>query len=310
MHSFNEFHEQLSELKAESIERLCGVLQSRYGLVPAIGLEYEFYLSFPPQSGAMQTALHLINSALYKAGIEALPAEEERGLYQYEVALPYGLDIAEVTAEGRKLIDVIQAAAIAEGGSADFTPKPFPDQFGSGMHVHLHLETENGESVYTRGENDQYSSALLWSIEGMLQLLPESMMLFAPYENSYDRFVQARKNAPTTLSWGPNNRTVAIRLPNKPLDRKHIEHRVAAADADPELVVIAMLAGVVHGLHKQEYPPEPVYGDAADEQYDCQLLPNFKQAVQAYENAEYLPALIGRELYSEILRRLLMPGAF
>ncbi len=105
------------------------------------------------------------------------------------------------------------------------------------------------------------SDALKYAIGGLLTALPESMKIFAPNAESYARFAPGG-NAPTTISWGANNRTVAVRLPDAPHDKKRIEHRVAGADADPHAVIAAILEGIHDGLTRHLDPGPQTYGDA------------------------------------------------
>jgi glutamine synthetase len=66
--------------------------------------------------------------------------------------------------------------------------------------------------------------------------------------------------APT---WGFDNRTVAIRIPTSSADTKRLEHRVSGADANPYLVVAALLSGIHHGITKKIKPPKISTGDAS-----------------------------------------------
>ena len=76
--------------------------------------------------------------------------------------------------------------------------------------------------------------------------LADGMAIFAPNANSYRRF-RANSYAPVAPTWGVNNRTVSLRVPAGPPGGRHIEHRVAGADANPYLALAALLAGVHHG---------------------------------------------------------------
>ncbi len=98
------------------------------------------------------------------------------------------------------------------------------------------------------------------------------MAIFAPSPESYARFV-AGSNAPLTVSWGANNRTTAIRLPDSAHDNKRIEHRVAGADADPEHVIAAILKGLYSGLKNRVDPGPQIYGDASLPMYGLQAFP-------------------------------------
>ena len=61
--------------------------------------------------------------------------------------------------------------------------------------------------------------------------------------------------------WGGDNRTVPLRIPGGDESSARIEHRVAGADANPYLVVAAVLAGIHHGITNKIAPQEPVVGD-------------------------------------------------
>ena len=59
-------------------------------------------------------------------------------------------------------------------------------------------------------------------------------------------------------SWGINNRTVSIRIPAGAPETCHIEHRPAGADANPYLVMAAILAGMHYGITEKVDPGPPV----------------------------------------------------
>ena len=87
------------------------------------------------------------------------------------------------------------------------------------------------------------------------------MLLFAPNLNSFRRF-QRGSHAPMAPCWGFENRTVSLRVPADSPAATRIEHRVAGADANPYLVVAAILAGMLHGIENALQPPAPVEGNA------------------------------------------------
>jgi glutamine synthetase len=73
------------------------------------------------------------------------------------------------------------------------------------------------------------------------------MLICAPYANSYHRFENS-SYAPINSSWGYNNRTVSLRTPANDGPDMWIEQRLAGADANPYLLVAALLTGIHHGL--------------------------------------------------------------
>lgn len=310
MRKSERLHDQLAELKASALARLVEYLRREHDAVPVMAVELEFYLSGAKISTYPKAILATLDNVLQKAGIAAHPAEEERGQGQYEVALKPLADLSQLAQAVQQFPAVVSKSLHAEGYEADFSPKPHREDFGNGMHWHIHIETPHGKNLFWRDENDQYSRELIWSLGGLLETLPEAMLLFAPNPASYARFQTPKMNAPTTLSWGANNRTTALRLPNKPLNCKHIEHRVAGGDADPWLCILGILTGIAYGLSGKFYPGEAIYGDASDPQYDCEALPDYHEAVRLFGQSAIMQKYLGEDLCAEVMRRAVYPDAF
>ncbi|MDE3061241.1 MAG: hypothetical protein KGJ06_09540 [Pseudomonadota bacterium] len=235
-------------------------LAEEFGLTAITAAEIEFYLSSAPSDAFWDT----VKSACAVEGIRLFKIEKERGKEQYEVALrpedPL-LTARHVTAVKAVLDD----AATRHGLIVDFAARPFAEQPGSGLHIHVHLLDESGKRVFFK--NDEIiSDALKFSIGGLLATMKDYMGVFAPGVESLARFTPGG-NAPLTVSWGANNRTVAVRLPDSEHDEKRIEHRVAGADADPRNVIVAILAGIRYGLQNKCDPGQQIYGDAGLEMY-------------------------------------------
>ncbi|MFO0388972.1 MAG: glutamine synthetase [Alphaproteobacteria bacterium] len=250
-----------------SIIEITKTLQAEFGLTPIVASEIEFYLHGGAPDENFWAALV---DACKQESIPLLKYEKEKGEKQYEIAL--APTSAQKCANDTKLVkQLISDLAIKNNMKADFSAKPLVEQPGSGLHINVHLENDAGKNVFYK-KDDIISDTLKFSIGGLLDRLPASMYIFAPSESSYARFTD-KSNAPTTISWGANNRTVAIRLPDSAPDKKRIEHRVAGADAHPDAVIVAILAGIHHGLTNRISPPPQIYGDASLEMYNLQKLP-------------------------------------
>ena len=262
---------------SERFDRLVVRFHSE-NLFPVVATEIEFYLHGASLCSDMASFEAKLLAALQESNIRTGPFEKERGLDQYELALALKHDMRVAVADCVTTQLLVKKLAAEYGLRADFSAKPSSDKPGSGLHIHVHLEDERGVNLFTRQE-EFYSAPLLHAVAGLLIALPESMVFFAPSEASYARFVKSG-NAPTTVSWGPNNRTVAVRLPTKPMQNKHLEHRVSGADANPEQAVFALLAAMHHGLANQLAAPEPIFGDAALPLYALPALPKNLLAAQ------------------------------
>jgi len=299
----------------EAIELLVRRFQNDFGLTPVVAAEIEFYLKGSSRLSFPESMAADLHRALMDEGIETFPMEKERGHEQFEIAT---LPLPDPAQLGRNLLrirEVVESVASVQGCVADFSAKPFEDEPGSGLHVHLHLEDSAGINQFTRkGQEGDYSIALQETVAGMLRLMAPSMPIFAPSEESYKRFVMQTAGAPVhpvTVSWGPNNRTVAIRLPSKPVDNKHIEHRVAGSDADPMMVIAAVLAGAHYGIRDKLRPDEPVHGNAHLSGYARRKLPNsLDDAYSAFRQSDVLFEYFEENLLAAYLRQLMYPAAF
>ena len=227
--------------------------------VPFIATEIEFYL-FGSEGSDFGVFWAAVRAACDEAGIGIFKIEKETGTEQHEVALMHTRNIAKIIADTEQLKIILSERAAAQGMRADFSAKPLAEEPGSGLHIHVHLEDAAGRNLFYKDEHGM-SDALVHSIAGLLATMPEYMPVFLPTAESKNRLV-AGSNAPTTISWGANNRTVAVRLPDTGTQFRRIEHRVAGADADVGAVIKAVLAGIEYGLEHKLMPPAQVYGDA------------------------------------------------
>jgi glutamine synthetase len=231
-------------------------LQADFGLRAVVACEIEFTL----HGAQPENEAHILGWLADSAGSLLHHAEKERGLAQFEVALlPTSAREAAVACAALK--QRITHEAPSNGLRADFSAKPAPDQPGNGLHIHLHLEDAQGARVYYK-KDETMSDALAFSIGGLLHALPASMAVFAPTQASYARFRTPGDHTPTTISWGANNRTCALRLPDAPPERKRIEHRVPGADSDPHAAIAVIVQAVHDGLAQRIIPPPQTYGDA------------------------------------------------
>lgn len=263
------------------IERLSDTFKADFGLEPLMASELEFYLYGADKKSEMQAFCDALFAKLTKEGLAPHSIDKERGKEQYEVAILPSLPItcARRTAN---LKPIITEFAASYGLRADFAAKPLANEPGSGLHIHIDLLDSDKHTVFFK-QDDAISDALKHSIGGLLAWMLPCMPIFAPNPESYARFV-ANNNAPLTVSWGANNRTVALRLPDAEGGHRHIEHRVAGSDANPYHVVAVILAAIHDGLASKYTIPEQIYGDAALDQYDLPRFPtNLEDALKQQE---------------------------
>jgi glutamine synthetase len=205
---------------------------------------------------------------------------------QYELNLGHGGDMLRAADEAAMLKRLVKAAARDAGRRATFMAKPFEDQSGSGLHVHLSLLDRSGRNALA-AEPD----LLRHAAAGLLATMAEGMLVWAPNANSYRR-LRPGSYAPTAATWGENNRTVAVRVPPGPAAARRVEHRVAGADANPYLVLAAVLAGVHHGIANRLDAPEPVAGNAYEGRHPP-LPSSWESAIAAFRRGRALSGYLG-----------------
>lgn len=86
-------------------------------------------------------------------------------------------------------------------------------------------------------------------LAGQLHCLPELLPMYAPNVNSYKRLVEGTW-APTALTWGVDNRTVAFRVIPGNGKSTRLEDRVPGSDINPYLAMAASLAAGLYGIRK------------------------------------------------------------
>ncbi len=195
----------------------------------------------------------------------------------------------------------IKAVARQQGLAASFMAKPFADFAGCGMHIHVSLLDADGNNVFAGQSADgEFSDTLRHAIGGMAEIMGESMAIFAPNANSYRRYVR-HAYVPTTPNWGPNHRDLALRIPLSSPENTRVEHRVAGADANPYLVMAAVMAGLHHGITHRCDPG--VMTQPGEEVDDAVTLPvSWERALDAFAAGKVLPQYIG-ELYRDTFEK-------
>jgi len=261
----------------------------RHGLQPVVAPEIEFYLTAPnadptqplrappmrsgrAEVGQSAFSLEALNEHAafwdeFRATLRTLEIRadtwiHEVGLSQFEINLVH--DDALVVADQAFLFKyAAKETALKHGMNAVFMAKPIANQPGSSMHLHQSLVDATGRNVFS--EVDGSESALFRHyIAGLQANLPSLMLLFAPFVNSYRRFVKGSQ-APVNFHWGYDNRTAGLRVPRSGPAARRVENRVAGADANPYLVIAATLAAGLDGIERGLSPTPPM-DDSAHEQ--------------------------------------------
>lgn len=245
------------------IVKLLHVLQGEFKLKPIFGFELEFYLISKDEKSIAQ-AIENIEKSGFKLS-------KERGWDQFE----WSSHTYESFSDAIDAISQIKSSIIYNSHqnniSYSFDAKPFSDDYGSALQINLSLVDEGYHNIFsdnTKGDNPKLANV----IAGILAISDQATYILCTDAKDYDRFTH-NFMAPTKISWGTNNRSTLIRIPDtKPIDRR-LEYRIAPANTNPHALIFVTLLGAYLGLKNNLHPGEPIFGNAYDEQYDLSPLP-------------------------------------
>ncbi len=224
-------------------------------------------------------------------GIEIDGITQEGGAGQLEINLRHG-DPVKLADEIFFFKRLIREAALRHGCFATFMAKPIEGEPGSAMHIHHSVvSTENGQNIFSEPD-DSESPEFAYFIGGLQTYLPAATPLFAPYVNSYRRFVRDHA-APINLEWGRDNRTTAIRVPVSSPDARRVENRLPGMDCNPYLGIAASLACGYLGMVEKITPKDEFIGDAY---HGEEAIPRgIYAALEELESATSLRNVLGEE---------------
>ena len=134
-------------------------------------------------------------------------------------------------------------------------------------------------------------------IAGILTLSSESLHLLCRDEADYKRFVP-KFMAPTHVSWGGNNRSTIVRIPDSEPESRRIEYRLASSNNEPAAAIFLAVLGILYGLEHELLLYPRTYGNAYDEQYSLQALPkSMGDAKNLFEKEGKIANYIGKILH-------------
>lgn len=219
-------------------------------------------------------------AALQGVTVDTIVSEAAPG--QFEVNLKHLSDVMRATDEAVLLKRIVADCAKAHGLKSSFMAKPFADQAGNGMHIHVSLLDEADNNVFAGGEGE---ALLRHAIAGTLETMADCTLVFINTVNGFRR-LHPGSYAPTRAVWGRNNRSVAVRVPASPPAAMRLEHRISGADANPYLVMTAVLAAMRQGMKHGSEPADPVEDNAYIATED-QLPDNPKTALQLFRKSKF-----------------------
>ena len=221
---------------------------------------------------------------------------------QFEMNWDY--DHCLVTADRHAFFKfMVKTLAERHGLRATFMPKPFMTLTGNGCHAHVSIWDKAGKkNLFAHAKDEMGLSALAYQfLGGVVHNADALCAIFNPTVNSFKRI-----NAPRTLSgatWSPNavsyggnNRTHMVRIP----DAGRFELRLMDGAANPYLLQAGVLAAGLDGVENKRDPGKRLDINMYEEGHKAKGLKklplNLLDAIRLFENSKILRAGLGDEL--------------
>src|SRR3954466_6613454 len=234
-----------------------------------------------------------IRRGMQAAGVPIEFSKGEAWYGQHEVNARYA---DAVTSADRHTIykNGVKEIAFLNGISATFMAKPSEKDIGSSCHVHSSLVDGDGKSAFVDGHEE--TDTFRHYLGGMRQHIRELALFIAPSINSYKRYA-AESWAPTSISWGRDNRTCGFRVVGHGQSRR-VECRIPGADANPYLAFAAVLAAGLDGIENKTDPGPELKGNAYEEGKAEPFPSSLREAKELWDSSDFVKSAFGDAVHS------------
>lgn len=277
------FHETPQSLEDKSFTRLLPLTPGMFGyslLRPSLYKDYNTDL--------------LNQLSEFNVPIEGLHTETGPGVYEAAIIHDTVLEAAD---KAILLKQSVKEIAYRHGIMASFMAKWNEKLPGCSGHIHQSLWDIKGMENLFFNPADAYKMSDLMKhyLAGQLYCLPHILPMYAPTINSYKRLVEGAW-APTTITWGVENRTTALRVINTSPEYTRLETRVPGSDTNPYLAMSAALASGLYGIKNKLGLEKPsTVGNAYNNVENVKLPTNLYEATVAMQASDIAKELFGAD---------------
>jgi glutamine synthetase len=269
--------------------------QDYSGLTPTIPYILDYHILATTMD---ENVLGQIRRGMKGAGIPVEFSKGEAWYGQHELNFRYA---DAVTSADRHVIykNGVKEIAFLNGISATFMAKPSEKDIGSSCHIHSSLidDSRAGTSVFVDGHDE--TDTFRHYIGGLRNHIRELSLLIAPTVNSYKRYA-SESWAPTSISWGRDNRTCGFRVVGHGQSRR-VECRIPGADVNPYLGYAALLAAGLDGIANETDPGPELKGNAYAEAKAEPFPSTLREAVDLWEQSDFARAAFGDAVWAHYL---------
>ena len=255
--------------------------------------------------------LEKLVDSLQTIGFDVYQIDHEDANGQFEINFSFS---PAITSADRYVLFRMAASEIARefGTICSFMPKPMTNRTGTGTHMHMSIWDNNGNDLFKdKSDKNQLGlSELAYQfLAGLLLHAPALAALVAPSVNSYKRLVVGRSLsgatwAPAYISYGDNNRTSMVRVP-----QGRLELRLSDSSCNPYLATAAVIAAGLDGIERNLDPGPPHninhyrYTEEALKEMGIGILPqNLSEAIHALKKDILFFDQLGQDFLNEYIQ--------
>jgi glutamine synthetase len=238
-----------------------------------------------------------IRRGMQAAGIPVEFSKGEAWYGQHELNMRYA---DAVTSADRHTVykNGVKEIAFLNGVSATFMAKPSEKDIGSSCHIHSSLlDSQSGASAFVDGHDE--TDTFRHYLGGMRARVRELALFIAPSVNSYKRYA-TESWAPTSISWGRDNRTCGFRIVGHGHSRR-AECRIPGADVNPYLGYAALLAAGLDGISGGADPGPELVGNAYEAAQAEPFPSTLREALELWEHSEFARRAFGEDVWAHYL---------
>ncbi|MGD9538568.1 MAG: type III glutamate--ammonia ligase [Alphaproteobacteria bacterium] len=291
---------------------------AKLGYTIKTGIEAEYFLISPDGTGIADTldtqakpcydqaalmrrydVVAEICDAMLDFGWEPYQNDHEDANGQFEMNWKYAEALQ--TADRHVFFKyMVKTVAENHGLRATFMPKPFMNLTGNGCHAHVSVWSKDGtKNLFHDPKGELGLSGLAYHfLAGILHNASSLCSMWNPTVNSYKRInaprtISGATWSPNTITFGGNNRTHMVRIP----DAGRFELRLMDGAANPYLIQAGITAAGLDGIQNKRDPGQrldiDMYQDGHKVKRARKLPLNLLDAIRLTEKSDVLRAAFG-----------------
>lgn len=287
------FDQRINYFNQDCQRLLCSSMQEfkLHGYLFLTGIESEFYLINEEKAFSKEGYISCLNSSLQDQFIPC-EVDYERGEGQFEFRSEVSEDPAAVIScyeNSKSKIELLSA----EYGTCNFSARPFLEDCPNALQINFSIYKNDLNLIYSdKSATHKLCSYLMHNIDDFFAFANNCDDDYSRYDLIFNKNLHNKGKfvAPTVKSWGYDNRSCAIRVKKDDNDKSRVELRIASNSGNLSMlysILLSHLSIFFSGDYCDAGCYEPVYGNAFDDKYGLEMLPQSQlQAQQKFFNSK------------------------